>query len=297
MILRRRVLDYALAVLLLLVPVAILHSSLKEPDSHNGFDEAVLRVSSPLQAAVSWIIGAVGDLWTGYVWLVDVEDENDELRADNRRLRSQLAAASRLARDGKALEDLAGLRTATAADTMGARVVSSTINPYFRVLRIGLDRGQGEVEPGMPVISTQGLVGRINKVYGDYADVLLISDPGSAVDVTIARTGGRGVLVGLGQSNTYACKIDWLDRDVPVRVGDRVVTSGLGSAFPAGIAVGHIRSIATKDYGLYQEVEVTPLADVAALDYVMVLLAPTPPPDPNGGETEVSAPAEGVVPF
>ena len=64
----------------------------------------------------------------------------------------------------------------------------------------------------MPVITGTGPVGRINKVFGDYADVTLISDPSSSVEVVIPRTGGRGILTGLGRNDSYACTIEWLER-------------------------------------------------------------------------------------
>jgi rod shape-determining protein MreC len=145
-----------------------------------------------------------------------------------------------------------------------------------------------------------GLVGRIQKVYGDYADVLLITDPSSSVDVYIARTGGRGVLVGLSRDDTYACKIDWLERgseDKLVKVDDLVVTSGLGSAFPSGIPIGHVSAVTTKEYSMFQAVEIDPVVDFGSLRTVMVLTAPPPPPDPNAGKKKRSEPAYGARPY
>ncbi len=294
---RRRILDYGLAGLLLLVPCVLLYSGLKRPEKLNGFDQAVLRVSSPLQAGVSWVIGGIGSLWNRYVWLVDVDDENEELRAQNDQLRQQLAQARREAADTAALESLIGLERGTPAETVGARVVSASVNPYFRVLRLRLDRGEGEVEVGMPVINAAGLVGRVSRVYGDYSDVLLVTDPQSSIDVVIPRTGGRGVLTGLSREDSYRAEIEYLERDKEVKEGDVVVTTGLGSSMPAGIAVGTIAAVTTKEYGLYQEVEIAPSVDFSALDVVLVVLAPPPPPDPDAGKTKTSASAFGEKPF
>src|SRR5262245_16867691 len=168
-----------------MVPCVLLYSGLKNPARLNGFDQAVLRISSPLQAGVSWVIGGVGSLWNRYVWLVDIEDENGELRAENERLRRELAQARQQVSDTAVLESLIGLERGTPAETSGARVVSASVNPYFRVLRLQLDRGEGEVEPGMPVIDAHGLIGRISRVYGNYSDVLLVTDPQSSIDVVI----------------------------------------------------------------------------------------------------------------
>ena len=80
---------------------------------------------------MSWVVEGIGGVWNGYVWLVDVEDENDELRRENARLRKKLSAALRSEMSTRALEDLLGLRKRTTADTMGARVVSASINVIF----------------------------------------------------------------------------------------------------------------------------------------------------------------------
>ena len=299
MTLRRRLLDWSLAGLLLVLPALIFRASVKDAEP-SGLDQAVLRVSAPLQAMVTWFVEGLGGAWSRYVALVDVEAENRELRADNERLRKDLAAMSRRAFDVEAIESLVDLKKQTPADTIGARVIAASVSPFFRVLRIRIDRGDREVAPGMPVITAAGLVGRIASVYGGHADVMLVADPQSAVDVVIPRTGGRGVLTGLGAATHYACKSEWLERPsepaagAAVQVGDKVVTSGLGAAFPAGITVGFVDKVTTKDYGMFQEVQVSPAVDLSTLRAAMVLLAPPPPPDPQADKKRRSEPAFGV---
>ncbi len=295
-LLRRRVLDYTLAGFLLLVPVLILHSSLKDPSELNGFDKAVLRISSPLQAAVSWVVEGLGGAWSHYVWLVNVDGENQKLRADNIRLRQQLAAARNKAADADVLEGLSGLRQKMDAETVGARVVGASLTPSFRVVRVRIDRGKSEVQPGMPVINADGLVGRILHAYGDYSDVLLLTDPISKIPVIAPRTGSVGSLVGIAEQSRYAGKIAHLQGD-DVAVGDPVVTSGLGGGFPRGLVVGKVAKVAHPAYGLFQEVEVEPAVDFSDLGPLLVLIADPPPPDPHAGELERSASAYGTRAF
>jgi rod shape-determining protein MreC len=149
----------------------------------------------------------------------------------------------------------------------------------------------------MPVIAGTGPVGKIDKVYGDYADVMLVSDPRSRIDVAIKRTGGRGVLIGLGRSDSYACKITTLElsskQELRAVVGDEVVTSGVGSVFPPGLVVGTITKLSGDD-GMFQNVEVRPTVDVSRVRAVMVLLAPPPPPDPDAKQRKKSEPAFGA---
>jgi rod shape-determining protein MreC len=299
MTLQRRVVDWVLAGILILLPAWVLKASLVR-GAPSGLDVAVLRITAPLQAGVSWMVEGVGGLWSRYVALVDTESENRELRAENERLRKELATMTRKAFDVAALEDLAVVKKRTPADTIGARVIGAPLSPQFRVIRLRIDRGEHEVQPGMPVIVDGGPVGRVDKVYGDYADVKLISDPTSKIEVMIPRTGGRGMLEGTGRPDTYACKIEWLEKQLKpeskLAVGDDVVTTGLGDSFPPGLVVGKITAIVGDD-GMFQAVEVQPAVDVSRVRAAMVLLAPPPPPDPDAKTKRKSEPAFGGRPL
>ena len=292
-------LDWALAGMLIVLPALVLRASLSR-GTPSALDEALLRITAPLQAGVSWVVEGLGGMWGRYVALVDVEEENRELREENERLRKELAAMTRRAFDVEALEDLAVVKKRTPADTLGARVIGAPLSSQFRVLRLRIDRGDKEVQPGMPVIVGTGPVGRIDKVYGSYADVVLISDPSSKIEVVLPRTGGRGLLIGNGRSDSYACKIEWLERNTKpegkAAVGDEVVTSGLGASFPPGLVVGKVSRIHGDD-GMFQSVEVEPTVDVSRVRAVMVLLAPPPPPDPDAKHKKRSEPAFGGRPL
>lgn len=313
MTVRRRLVDWSLTAFLILLPALVLRASLSR-GTPTALDQALLRITAPLETGVSWVVEGVGGTWSRYVALVDVEAENRELRDENERLRKDLAAMTRKAYDVAALEDLAVVKKRTPADTLGARVIGAPLSPQFRVLRLKIDRGEREVATYMPVITSEGPVGRVDKVYGDYADVVLISDPLSRIDVVIRdpgqpaaqATGARGLLVGLGRADSYACQIEWLERqgrpgpraasDTKVKVGDEVVTSGLGASFPAGLVVGKVSKIVGDD-GMFQSVEVNPTVDVSRVRAVMVLLAPPPPPDPDAKSRRRSEPAFGARPL
>lgn len=300
---KRKIIDWSATLVLIIIPILVLRASLAR-STPSALDEALLRITAPLQAGVSWVVEGVGGLWGRYVALVDIEAENRELRAENDKLRRELAAMARRAFDVQALEDLASVKRRTPADIIGARVIGAPMSPQFRVLRLRIDRGEKDVQPGMPVITGTGPVGRISRVFGNYADVRLISDPSSSVEVVIPRTGGRGILTGLGRADSYACTIEWLERqaspaapaDARLQIGDEVVTSGLGASFPPGLVVGKVTKIG-KDDGMFQRVEVSPIVDVSRVRAVEVLLAPPPPPDPDANVKRKSEPVFGGRPL
>lgn len=309
MTLRRRLVDWSLTAVLIVLPALVLRASLAR-GTPSALDQALLRLTAPLEAGISWVVEGIAGTWSRYVALVDVEAENRELRDDNERLRKQLAAMARRAYDVAALEDLAVVKKRTPADTLGARVIGAPLSPQFRVVRLRIDRGGREVAADMPVITSEGPVGRIDKVYGDYADVVLISDPASRIDVVIRdpaqpqgqASGARGILKGLGRPDSYACTIEWLERQggpatqSRVKVGDEVVTSGLGASFPAGLVVGKVTRVGGDD-GMFQTVEVKPTVDVSRVRAVMVLLAPPPPADPDAKTRRRSEAAFGARPL
>lgn len=292
---RRRIIDWVLTGLLLLIPALVLRSSLTRGEP-SAMDETILRITAPLQTFVSWITDGVGSVWSGYVALVDVESENKELREDNEKLRKELAVASRKAYDVQALEELALVKKKIAADMIGARVIGAPLTP-FRVSRLRIDRGQSEIQPGMAVIAGTGPVGVIDKVFGDYADVVLVSDTRLKIDVAIKRTGRRGFLRGLGKEDSYACEIISLELasqpEQRAQVGDELVTSGVGSIFPPGLVIGKIAKLDGDD-GMFQTVVVEPTVDVSQVRAVMVLLAPPPPADPDAKTKRRSEPAFGT---
>ena len=79
---------------------------------------------------------------------------------------------------------------------------------------------------------------------------------------------------GMARDDAYRCEVEYLERDKQVKVGDRVLTSGLGGAIPAGLAVGTIVHVASQEYGLYQEVEVEPVVDFSRLRDLLVIVSP-----------------------
>jgi rod shape-determining protein MreC len=294
---RGKLVDWALTGLLIIIPALVLRASMQRGGEPSQLDKALLRITAPLETGVSWVVEGIGGMWGRYIALVDVEKENRELRDENEKLRKDLAAATRRAADIGALEELAVVKKQTQADTLGARVIAAPLSPQFRVIRLRIDRGNRDVQPDMPVIAGTGPVGKIDKVYGDYADVMLVSDARSRIDVAIKRTGARGVLIGLGQSDSYGCKITTLElasnQELRAKVGDEVVTSGVGSVFPPGLVIGTITKLSGDD-GMFQNVEVRPAVDVSRVRAVMVLLAPPPPPDPDAKQRKKSEPAFGA---
>lgn len=288
----RRFRDAAVCVALLGIPFFFLRANLKDAADTNFIDRLALQASSPLQYVAKEVAHGISAVFEDYVYLVEVADDNQRLRRSNRELRARVRKLRIRERENQRLRELLSLREQLRGETLTARVVGKEITHLFRVIRVRIDRGREDrVQVGMPVLSAQGLVGQIRRSSEQFSDVLLTVDRSSAIDVIIHRTGARGMLRGTGDRDRYACRIQYLQRSDEVEVGDEVYTSGLGQRFPPSILVGRVERVVRRDFGLYQEVEVTPAVDFSSLEEVLIL---------TEGSKEQSAavggPVEGEVP-
>jgi rod shape-determining protein MreC len=275
--LSRRAREAVLVASLIALPVLFLRANLKAPTELNFLDRAILRISSPLQSLFGGIARSVGGAWGRYVHLVGVEAERAHLVEENARLRAELGEAQRSAARTTELERLLGLKGRAKVPSVSARVVGAESSPFFRVLRVRLDRGEDEVKPGMPVLAADGVVGRIQRVAGPYCDVLLAVDPKCAIDIVAPRTGARGILRGVAAEDRYRGRIEYLLKKDEIEAGDVIVTSGVGGPFPRDLPIGRIDKVSRAQIGLYQEAEITPAVDFGRLREVVVLL--TLPPE------------------
>lgn len=284
--LSRRAREVVVVASLLALPILFLRANLKSPTELNFFDRTLVRISAPLQSLCGGIARSVGGAFGRYVHLVGVEAEREKLVEDNARLRAELEEAKHTAERTTQLERLLALKSHGKVPSVTARVVGAESSPFFRVVRLRVDRGEGEVKPGMPVVAADGVVGRIQRVAGSFSDVLLAVDPKCAIDVVVPRTGARGILHGAASDNKYRAHIEYLLKKDEIAVGDDVVTSGIGGPFPRDLPVGKIVSVGKSEVGLYQDAELEPSVDYGRLENVLVLLALPPEaitsPSPTG---------------
>lgn len=273
----KRIREIVVAIVLLAIPFFVLNASLREPGRQSALDRTILEALRPAQSAGAWMARLVSDVLDDYVYLLEVREENERLRARLDRLETERHELLAEGLENRRLRSLLQLRERVGGELVAAEVIARDIAPpFFRVTRIELDRGSRDrVRPGMPVLSGQGLVGLVQRTSGRSCDVQLIVDRRTAVDVIIQRTGARGMLRGTGEDERYMARIQYLGREDLVRVGDLVHTSGLGQRFPPSILVGRVVRVVREDFGLYQEVEVSPAVDFSRLDEVLILMEGT----------------------
>lgn len=231
---------------------------------------------SPLHSMATGGGRRVRSLWLDYLALVDVRAHNAALQSRVHDLQEKAARAADLAAENERLRRLLELGDRRKdLRLLAARVVSRGTSPFFRVLRLTLDVGEGQVIEGMPVIAPGGVVGQVRTVRGGRAEVLLITDPRSAIDVVMDQSRSRGVAVGTGEEDRYATQLDYVQRSAELVVGERVLTTGDDQRYPRGLVVGEIVEVGGEGTGPFRGARARPVVDISALDEVFVVLGPS----------------------
>jgi rod shape-determining protein MreC len=150
---------------------------------------------------------------------------------------------------------------------LAAAIIGRDPSPFVKYVII--NRGSdGGLRSGMPVVTSQGLAGRIAAVTAGAARVELITDPASSVNVRLEPSGAQAVLLG---SLTGELSLDLIPQTASVNVGDLVLTSGLGGNFPGNILIGQITSLHRRETDLFQQASVQPVVDFSKLEIVLLI--------------------------
>ena len=244
-----------------------------------GFMEAL----APLQEGASRALKPARDLggWIGDVF--DAKSENKQLRRQVEDLRNRLAQAETAQRDATELRKLVGFNQSSrfpqGYDRVACRVIARSPTVWYSTITIdkGSDAGLREDQP---VITGDGLIGKIATVSSDAAQVTLITDHTSGVSGQVVPDGASG-LVKPKVGDPTDLLLDFVEKGRPVVKGATVITAGwrsshLESLFPRGIPVGKVTRVDSNERELYQRVHVRPFADLRRLDVVEVLVPSAP---------------------
>lgn len=263
----RSIRDIAIIIVLIGGSLLLLFSSSKRPDLGlvSGFLYSVLR---PLEQGVFGLHKGISDTWSTYISLIDVKKENQELKEENRKLRRDKATLSAKESENIRLKRLLNIKTIHEFPSLVAQVIGEDASGWYRTFFINRGWEDG-VLSGMPITAPEGVVGRVVRTSANMSQVLLVIDPNLSLDCRVARTRDRGILKGSLDGGSILRHISLKSQVEP---GDEVVTSGLDGVFPAGLPVGKIKSVRTGEQGLFLEANVTPSADLSAVEEVLVIL-------------------------
>ncbi len=251
------------------------HQQIESSGALRWFDRPVVFVVSPAVRGVTAVRERVARTFKRYFFLKGVERENEVLRAENARLKERDVVLGGLEEENRRLLAALNLKGRLSGQGVAAQVTGYPPMAPYRVITINRGSDDG-VRRRAPVVSADGLVGQVSRVFPGTSQVLLITDPTSAVDGRLEPSGARGLVVGkslkLGlKRDLYISAFEYLSQSTDISEGARVVTSGMDGVYPPGIPVGHVHARKKKQYDIFQQAEVIPAVDFFKLSEVLVL--------------------------
>jgi rod shape-determining protein MreC len=257
-----------LLIAVLLGQLLLLSVEAPSPDGpgDNVLESAALRALAPVSHAVSTLVGGLqgaGGNWRSQRRLLA---ENRRLEERLRELELKQIRFDELAAEVDRLSAALSYRRSAEGTLRVADVVYADHSSWLRTLILYV--GDQPAAVNQPVLSDQGLVGRVVEVVPGYAKVQLLTDRAAAVGAMVRRTRRQGVV----RSGPDGLQLDFLPQQADVGVGDRVVTSGIDGIFPRGLPVGTVAAVEEGDE-LFARIRLTPAVDFGVLDQVYLLPA------------------------
>ncbi len=237
-------------------------------------------VVAPLQAAavLPERVGGWIDAW--FTTRSDLNSQIDKLQRDQITAKARLQRLETLETENNDLRRLLAASQRVPDEVLLAELIEVSLDPYNH--RILVNRGlTSGVVVDQPVLDPEGIMGQVTQVMPFNSAVTLITDPSHAVPVRVQRNGVRAVAFGTGNLNELV--ISYLTANDDVRVGDVLVTSGLGGRFPPGYPVASVANIEHDSGEAFLRITARPMAKLGRARHVLLL---------KGGQARVARPAE-----
>ena len=259
-------------IVLVFLSLLLLSSNLGGKPTWNPAEQAVIEITAPFQKATQGTIRAVQEIWLSYFNLINVRKENHLLKKELRVLRMESHRHQEMVATNKRLRNLLQFKEVTDWPVVAVQVIGRDPTGWFKSVII--DKGsRAGIMINMPVVDAQGIVGRVVSVSPHYAKVLLVIDQNSAVDCVIQRSREKGIVRGVSDQE---CDVDYVLKTGDVKIGDRVITSGMGRVFPKGLPIGDVIEIRTEPGNLFKKIQITPSVDFSKLEELLVILKEDP---------------------
>lgn len=230
----------------------------------------VHRAFNPIYALASYPVLSAD-------WFHQQSKSEDQLRRENTAMRAELLQAkvrlqklSELSAENTRLRGLLNTPLIIDGRMLISEIIGTDTDPLRQILIVNKGTTD-QVVKGQTILDDQGIMGQVIDVYPHSARVMLLSDKEHAISVRIERTGVRGIVAGTGDSTRLS--MQYVPNTADIKVGDRLISSGLGEQFPAGYPVGIVHSIQRHGAGEFATILVRPLAQLQGGHHVAVLFS------------------------
>lgn len=250
-----------------IIAVGLAGYSFINPDQSSQMRSSISGFQLPFLEFNTWLSDQVKTVRMFFYDTVNLYSENANLRQENKTLNKWQHLALKLQSENQSLKNQLNLSEPDSGTFLRARVLTAPQNPLQQSILISAGIKDG-IEKGQPIISEDGVVGRIIEVGHKTSRVLLLVDMNSRIPVQIEETRQHAILAG---NDGYMLDLVFFEQDNVLRKGQRVVTSGKGGVFPPGILVGTVQAVDERTL----RASIKPAVKWYQLDYVRVLHKPT----------------------
>ncbi|MEQ9618003.1 MAG: rod shape-determining protein MreC [Deltaproteobacteria bacterium] len=257
---------FIIILILFFIAIQLFSLDLRERESNNPVSRFVLTLTYYPQKFISGLTNKTVGVWKNYIGLIKIREENMRLREELNRIRREKFELAEAEVQNTRLKKLLEFKEDISYPVVSANVIGASPSILrSQVVIVGKGTMDGVYE-GMPVASSDGIVGRILLAGDKSSEVLLITDPVSAVDAYIHRTRARGIVKGAGNG----CQMEYIEKKSDVSTGDKVISSGKDGFFPKGVIIGTVTAVDTK--GSFITASVSPHVDLNSLEEVVIIL-------------------------
>lgn len=230
-------------------------------------------IASPFRAAGSAVAGWFGGIGDHFDKVADLQQENDDLRAQVADLERQLRQAQKDSEENQRLRDLLELQSQRRdLKTVSARVTERSVSNWASTLTLTRGTSAGVAIGDCAIDEYGNLVGVVTDAGLNWCAVTTILDTTSSIGATVFRTEQVAVAQGqLGLMSAGQLALTYVDEPDKLIAGDLVVTSGLGGYYPSGLRIGTVTELRTDTGGLTQYAVLSPKADIGALTQVFLI--------------------------
>ncbi len=237
-----------------------------------------MNLTSPVWRAVGWVRFSTDNLLDDVQTLEDFKKENQQLRSKNAELQTHHNQLHAILLENTRLKEMLGFKQESPYQLLAARVIERDPSNWWNAVIINRGwKDSEDIKPDQPVVSPRGVVGKTGTVGPYTTRVILLIDENCKISSVTENSRARGIVQGATSVNggDPFCKINFVDRNTPFSIGERVFTTGLGGTFPANLLIGTISEApdlsADRNFGLFRDGRVQPTADLSNLDELFIL--------------------------
>ena len=257
--------NISLLIVVLVAQFVLLGYQVRRNDDVRLLRVWAVAIIMPVQKLLDGSTGFIGETWKDYVWLRGTRGENERLKEELDRLKlEQLQLRRTLARFERE-EEFFAYQKEISSRTLLASVIAAGADPNAREVFVNKGSGDG-IQPGMAVITPDGVVGKVQAAFPGASLVLLLSDADSAVGVVLQDSREHGVMKGTGGREG---RVDYIGNEVEVPIGTELYTSGDDRIYPKGLPVGVVTRVSPGTE--FQQIYARPFSALGQLEEVLIV--------------------------